>query len=338
MEHASWTDATANVVRDDTTGESGPVRTAAQEAGAGIGLRQIPANSVPIAVPSIDEAVDVALVGNEPEATGPADRVELRETDPIPHSMLKAPTTFPPGVAAKLGTYVYLLVDPRSGRPFYVGSGRGDRCHRHVSAARVREPSDATPSKYPLLERIREAEADGRTVRVEILRHGLTPAEADLVETSVADALGLEHATGLDYQRGPAVDVGAGLAKRAKFKRSHQVVLLRVGPHGTPSDYERVRHGWRIARRWVDINSPRSPQWAVVVAGDLVDAVYRIERWGLSTLAPGSGVDRFSFVGAPAPDLDDRYAGRSVSAYLGRGTPSAVTYVWCGPHWVNTAT
>jgi hypothetical protein len=338
MEHASRADATPNAVSDYNAGGPGSDRPGTAQSGAGIGLRQIRAKSVPIPVPSIGEPVDRAPVVTEPVETGLADEAELVDSQPERRSVPEAPTAFPPGVASKLGTYVYLLVDPRSGRPFFVGSGRGDRCHRHVSAARERAPSDFKSSKYPLLERIREAEADGRTVRVEILRYGITPIEADLVETSVADALGLEHATGLDFQRGPAVEVGAGLARRAKFKRSHQVVVLRVGPHGTPSDYERARHGWRIARRWVDTASPRSPRWAVVVAGDLVVAVYRIDRWEPSPPAPGSSVDRFSFVGTPTPELDERYAGRSVTAYLGSGTPSAVTYVWCGPHWVNTAT
>ena len=43
-----------------------------------------------------------------------------------------------PGWPPSSGCYVYLLVDPRSGRPFFVGRGRGDRCHRHVEAARGR--------------------------------------------------------------------------------------------------------------------------------------------------------------------------------------------------------
>jgi hypothetical protein len=338
MEHVSRVDATLNAVSDDTAAGLGTDRPATAEAGGGIGLRQIRAKSVPIPVPSIGEPVEIAPVVADPAAPGPVERVEPVDTEPVPRSVAEAPTKFPPGVAARLGSYVYLLVDPRSGRPFFVGSGRGNRCHRHVSAARVGASFDPKTSKYLLLERIREAEADGRTVRVEILRHGLTPAEAELVETSVVEALGLEHATGLDFQRGPAVDVGAGLAKRAKFKRGHQVVVLRVGPHGALTGYETARHGWRIGRRWVDTTSPRSPRWAVVVAGDLIDAVYCIDRWEPSPTAPGSGVDRFSFVGTPDPEFDDRYAGRSVSAYLGRGTPSAVTYVWCGPHWINTGT
>ena len=337
MEHATRADGIPKTVSGDTAAGVGTDRpaTASAEAGAGIGLRQIRAKSVPIPVPSLGGPIDTASVVADP---GPPGHVESRDSEPIPCTVAAVPTTFPPGVAAKLGTYVYLLVDPRSGRPFFVGSGQGDRCHRHVAAARPGASIDAKRSTYPLLERIGEAEADGRTVRVEILRHGLSPAEAELVEISVADALGLGHATGLDLQRGPAVDVGAGLAKRAKIKRGHQVVVLRAGPHGVPCSYETVRHGWRIGRRWVETTAPRSPRWAVVVAGDLVDAVYRIDRWEPSPSATGTGVDRFSFVGTPAPELDDRYAGRSVSAYLGGGVPSAVTYVWCGPHWVNTAT
>jgi len=245
---------------------------------------------------------------------------------------------FPPGVRAKLGAYVYLLVDPRTGRPFYVGRGRGDRCYRHVEAART-APGDAVRTgKFDALDRIREAEADGHPVRVDILRHGLTRDEARLVEASVDDALGLGRATRLGSARRPAVEVGAELAERARFKRSHPVVLLRVGDHDADTAYEHARHGWRIGQRWVDTTSPRSPRWAVVVAGDLVDAVYRIDSWEPSPATdarPGAG--RWSFVGSPDAELGRRYVGRNVAAYLGDGTPAPVTYVWCGPHWVNTA-
>ena len=48
-------------------------------------------------------------------------------------------------------------------------------------------------------------------------------------------------------------------------------------------------------------------------------------------------MERYSFSGAPDEELEARYVGRSVAPYLGAGTPSQVTYVWCGPHWVNTA-
>jgi hypothetical protein len=258
-----------------------------------------------------------------------------------------ARVSFPPGVAAQVATYVYLLVDARTGRVFHVGRGRGDRCFRHVEAARSLTadgvPADTATdhlpaAKYPALERIREAESDGRPVRIEVLRHGLTGPEADLVVAAVDDALALGLPTRLGGQRTPAVDLGASLAKRAKIKRSHQVVLLRVGAHGTDTDYDRARHGWRIGRRWVDTGSVRSPTWVVLVAGDLVDAVYRVDGWEPTpSSGPPGGVERWSFAGERDPGLESRYVGRSVAAYLGTGTPSQVTYVWCGPHWVNTA-
>ena len=332
MDNASRADATPAAGHGDSTGGRVLVRTAPPVPGAGIGLPQIRARSAlaPSPVPSLE--------GMPPGRE--VDEAVVVEPPPLRNEPAITPTpTFPPGVAAKLGNYVYLLVDPRTGRPFFVGTGTGDRCHRHVQAART-VASSTKPSKFPLLDRVAEAEASGRAVRVEILRHGLTPSEADLVQASVADALGLTHPTGLGAQRGPAVDVGAQLAKRARIKRAHQVVLLRTGPYGTSGGYDAVRHGWRIGRRWVDVDSPRSPRWAVIVAGDLVESVYRIDRWdpSPSPSASASGVERFSFVGTPDPGLDERYAGRNVGPYLGAGTPSAVTYVWCGPHWVNTAT
>jgi len=333
MDTASRPDAPPTTGRSDAAEVRSPVRPTPTVPGAGIGLPQIRARSTtaPAPVPSLDEVPEP----DPSTADAPAD--ETQSAGPVGIAPAPAPASFPPGVAAKLGTYVYLLVDARTGRPFFVGRGRGDRCHRHVEAARAAAGDGAPSSKYPLLDRIREAESGGRPVRIEILRRGLTPDEADLVEATVADALGLGYQTRLGSQRSPSHVVGAALAKRAKIKQDHGVVLLRVGPHGSATDYASARHGWRIGKRWVDAASGRSPTWAAVVAGDLVDTVYRIDAWVPSPAAAGDATDRFSFVGTPDPELDARYAGRSVRAYLGTGTPSAVTYVWCGPHWVNTA-
>ncbi|MGD0393752.1 MAG: hypothetical protein ABSC41_14055 [Acidimicrobiales bacterium] len=243
---------------------------------------------------------------------------------------------FSPGVSARLRSYVYLLIDPRTGRPFYVGRGRNDRCFRHLMAARTGLDEQA---KYPMLERIRQIESGDRTVRIDILRHGLSPDEALLVEAAAHETLGLPGRPELGPQRRSAVEVASLLAKRAKIKRGHQLVLLRVGAAGADTSYDRVRHEWRIGRRWTDPDSLRAPRWAAIVAGDVIAAVYRIERWEASWV-PGHGgdrpADRFSFVGSPDPELEKRYGGRSVAAYGAVGSRSPVSYVWCGPHWINT--
>ncbi len=42
--------------------------------------------------------------------------------------------SIPREVAHHLGYYVYLYIDPRNGRPFYVGKGKGDRALDHLMA------------------------------------------------------------------------------------------------------------------------------------------------------------------------------------------------------------
>jgi hypothetical protein len=74
------------------------------------------------------------------------------------------------------------------------------------------------------------------------------------------------------------------------------------------------------------------------VVGELVAAVFRIDHWEpTGSSGTGRGDLRYSFVGARDEELESRYLGRSVALHRGAGPQSPVTYVWCGPHWVNTA-
>ncbi len=266
-----------------------------------------------------------------------ADTAPEQDTDP----------GFAPGVADRLRSYVYLLVDPRTGRAFFVGRGRGDRCFRHLAAARG-DCAGPGEGKFPMLERIREIERQGCSVRVDLLRYGMGPDEASVVEAAVHDALGLPAEPRLGSQRRPAAELNELLAKPAKFKRVHQVVLLRIGGTGggPPGGLDGQR--WPIDPRWTDLDSRRSPQWAVTVVGDLVAAVYRIERWerdppavdGRGTDSTDAGsqgpADRYALVGRRDPELEERYVGRNVSHYVDGTSSNPVTYVGCGPHWVDS--
>jgi hypothetical protein len=320
---------------------------------------------------------------------------------------------FAPGIGDKLRSYVYLLVDPRTGRAFFAGRGRNDRCFRHIQAARTTALTGETPTgelatratdltgepaiaeaaiggrTFPVLERIREIEATGRSVRIDILRYGLDADEARLTEAVARDALGLGTASNdradrsdaaradhtvastgtrqaLPAQRTEATRLNTLLAKPAKIKRNHRVVLLRLGKSFGPGSSdaeldEAVRSGWKIGRRWIDPQSRRSPHWAFVVVDDVVRAVYRIDGWKESepipttpatptisttpatqpTSTPGTGTAqtspaRWTLNGERDPELERKYQGRNVGAYLSSGSQNPVTYVWCGPHWVNS--
>lgn len=278
----------------------------------------------------------------DPDAGAPVD--PRGSTGPEEVTAARPPGGFTPEVAAALKTYVYLLVDPRTGRPFFAGRGKNDRCFRHLAAARNGGgPAGATPPdddvSFPMLDKIRAIEAQGRSVRVDIVRHGLSSSEAKLVEAAVGDALGLPPGPG-GGQRASATTLNVLLAPRAKFKRSHPVVLLRVPDDRLGQTEEQLRHGWRIGHRWTDPMSARSPRWAVLVAEGLVRAVVGLDGWAPEGGAVGGvatgKADRYGFAGERDAELERRYLGRNVEAYLGSGSPSSVTYVWCGPHWVNT--
>lgn len=90
----------------------------------------------------------------------------------------------PAGVAEHLGYYVYLYVDPRTGEPFYVGKGVGERVLAHFGDVKDSE-------KTRLIAELRNA---GMNPRLEILAHGLRDEEtAFRVEAAVIDVLGLER-------------------------------------------------------------------------------------------------------------------------------------------------
>jgi hypothetical protein len=69
----------------------------------------------------------------------------------------------PEEVASRLKYYVYLYVDPRDGRVFYVGKGKGQRALSHLSDPTAGE-------KTGLIRELRDA---GLSPRLEVLAHGL---------------------------------------------------------------------------------------------------------------------------------------------------------------------
>jgi hypothetical protein len=77
---------------------------------------------------------------------------------------------FLPGVAERLGFYVYALRDPRIGQVFYVGKGVGDRVYQHARNAKASGES----AKGAKLATIREVHNAGLEVGVEIIRPGST--------------------------------------------------------------------------------------------------------------------------------------------------------------------
>lgn len=247
------------------------------------------------------------------------------------------PIAFLPGVAEKLGWYVYALRDPlHDGVVFYVGKGKGDRAYQHAVHARVRAPGESRANLK--LDTIRAIHSAGASVGIEIVRHAI-PDESTAfeVEAGVIDALRIAGLSLSNQIRGHRTGGGwRPLAELVPELQAHRVeitdpvVLIRIRgfyrASMAPDDlYEATRKWWRYSGR-------RKPVWAFAVYDGIVRAVYKIEGdWTgpspdeLTQRTEG----RKKFNGRRDPEMEDRYLWTHVGDYLAAGSQNPLRYVGC---------
>ncbi len=251
-----------------------------------------------------------------------------RHTRPVPtnEQPTRDPLDFLPGVAERLGYYVYMLIDPRDGRPFYVGKGLGARAYSHA-----REAEGVLAPENQKLSRIQDILRLGLRVQVEIIRHGLSEECAFEVEGAVTDALALSGVLttnsvsppGCDRGWRPLEDLMATYSARpVVFEPEHRVVLIRINRQFratmSPTElYEATRGWWRI-------NPNRRAEYAFSVFGGIVRAVYSIESWS----SPNSDKRR-AFTGRRDPSMENRYLFADVSAFLRQSAQNPIKYINC---------
>jgi hypothetical protein len=236
--------------------------------------------------------------------------------------------TFPPGVAEKLKTYVYRLMDPRNGETFYVGKGRGDRVFAHI---REQVEEDDPNNK---LKRIRDIRNAGFEVAHVIHRHGMDEKTAFEVEAALMDAYpGLTNIAGgignSDYGAMHAKEIiRRYAAEPAVFK--HKAMLISVNRSAADTSlYEATRYAWKV-------NPLKATQAEVILAtlqGLIVEA-FIAREWleATSENFPGreDSPGRFAFIGEEAPSaIRDLYVGKRVpDEYRKPGSANPIKYTW----------
>lgn len=134
--------------------------------------------------------------------------------------------------------YVYVLIDPRDARVFYVGKGTGERLLAHgLEADLERERGQSRKTS-----RIREIRAAGKEPLVEVVRHGLEETEAYLVEASLIDVLPnlTNIVKGHEVQKGraPLTELITRYGAPALDATDPPVLMIRLTPKWKPLDEE----------------------------------------------------------------------------------------------------
>lgn len=241
----------------------------------------------------------------------------------------------PRRVCEKLKYYIYLYVDPRTQRPFYVGKGQGNRIYSHLSDSNDTEK----------VKRIAELRKLGLEPVLEILKYGLTEREAFLVESAAIELLGVDELTNRVKGHGAMENGRARLTELIQELDAEAVTITdkailinisRLYRYGmTPMElYDTTRGIWKVAP------SRHSAELAFCVYRGIIREVYSIATWlpAQSTMTLGRDytekeyniAERHEFVGKLAPEpTRKKYLGKSVKDYFTTGAQNPIKYVNC---------
>jgi hypothetical protein len=236
----------------------------------------------------------------------------------------------PLSVASQLRYYVYLLVDPRTRRAFYVGKGFRRRVLDHFG--------DQQRSRKTAI--IRALKRRGMSPSLEILTHGLADeATAYRIESAAIDLLSRDTLT--NKVRGQHSRVFGRMTLRqviGKYaepvKIGHPAILIRINQryrHGISEQelYEATRGVWKVGARRATV------RYAMAVYEGVVREVYEIAAWhsaGSTSYRTRTRADvlargRWEFTGTKAgPSVRRQYLDRSVETYLPSGSQNPIAY------------
>lgn len=248
--------------------------------------------------------------------------------------------SFKQSVIEGLRCYVYVLVDPRDNRIFYVGKGTGNRVYQHAQAALV---DDCQSLK---LSTIREIKGLGLDVKYYIIRHNLTEQEAYLVESAIIDLLTYpafnkeniltnivcgHHQWNEGIKTDEEINILYDCPKIEPIPGERLLLVslnksykqtTATGVYRRANDYECARKYWKLSRDKAD-----KVKYILGIYRGSVRIVIEVKEKSLCSVAEDGTVfknPRFAFVGDIVPDSP--YLNTDVTNYP-FGSGGAITYI-----------
>lgn len=247
---------------------------------------------------------------------------------------------FSQAISKKLGYYVYIYTDPRDGKVFYVGKGKGNRAFAHLE-------EDSEHDKVKIIREIREA---GLEPQIEILVHGLEDEASLRVEAAVIDLLGKDNLTNKasGYRSSThgrmTVNQLRGTYEAEEVEVTDPSILIKISQlfrhNMTEMElYDATRHAWSVGEKANQI------KYALAVYDGIVREVYEISTWlpaGSTFMSDGpsggkGASTRKEFVGKVAPEeIRDKYLYKAVNTYFKKGQQNPITYAGLSPSKVSS--
>lgn len=235
--------------------------------------------------------------------------------------------------SSKLGFYVYALVNPKTGKVFYIGKGIANRVFAHVQEVL---------SSNEVVHSIKQSEINeilklNKKIDHYILRHGLTEREAFLVESVLIDynntlinkltnevnghksafwgikstdeIIRQYNAPKLDVLSDPVIIIN--INKKYKDTKSKSI-----------SVYEATKQAWVISG-----NKINNIKYALAEFQGIIIGVYEILKWYQIVTDENKTKIRRGFDGIEAPDhIKQKYYHKSISHHKKPGAANPIRF------------
>ena len=177
--------------------------------------------------------------------------------------------------------YVYLLIDPRDNKIFYVGKGTGRRAKSHLKEKSFEKEKNI---------KIKEIENSGNEVKIELLSNGLSNHEALIVEAAAIDLIGIHNLTNIQkgfhsrkngrQEFNESAVYGIELIKQKDWEKLKGKALIiniaRTFSYNlTPEQlYNNTRSSWQL-----DKKRKEAVKYVLSVYKSIVKEVYEVKGW-----------------------------------------------------------